>query len=129
VTRRRWTPGRSRDDDSCKGTLRSGARLGVDAVDDLHHRLVGRRLPPEVLAALASPSAAQAFGGSAQVTVQLRGRPGEEAAVWVWPEVKLHRVPVHRPATTLPSGQVQSFTTELVQLPFPVLAHVVGASS
>ncbi|WP_131105902.1 hypothetical protein [Ornithinimicrobium sufpigmenti] len=109
-------------------SLVSGLRLGIDAVDDLAWRLTGARLDPAVLAACAGIPAHE-LGGTAQATVSLRGRPGDQGAIWVWPEVRWHRITLHRPGDVMPTGQVRSFTEDEVRLAFPALAHVLGASS
>jgi hypothetical protein len=111
------------------GTVTSGLRIGLDALNDLVSTLDGRPLDPAVLTACGDPTVAARLGGTAQTSVRLHGSPGEQAAIWVWPEVRMHRLTVHRPASVMPSGQVHSFTADEVRLPFPAMAHVLGASS
>lgn len=111
------------------GSVSSGLRIGPAVLDTLVTGLTGQRLDPAVLAACAAAGSALELGGTAQGQVRLRGRPGEQAAIWVWPEVRWHRVVLHRPGTLMPTGQVHSFTEEEVRIPFPALVHVVGASS
>jgi len=109
------------------GSISTGLRCGLVALNQLLHSLTGASLQPPELEALRSPALARHLGGRATTRVQLHGTRGDSVAIWVWPEVKVHRIVLHRTDEVAPTGQVKSFTDTDVRFPFPVLAHVVGA--
>jgi hypothetical protein len=57
----------------------------------------------------------------------LRGREGERAALWVYPEVKLERVILKRASTVSDTGQITEYDETPVRVPLPALAHFIGA--
>jgi hypothetical protein len=108
------------------GTLGAGLDVSPAELSRLAARLTGDAFSPEVMSALTDPAFGHAFDRAAHSTVSLRGRRGARAAVWVWPEVKLHQALCSEPADISPvTGQVLTFRTVPVQVPVPALAHVV----
>ena len=58
------------------------------------------------------------------------GGAAARAAIWVWPEVKVHDVTFQMPDEISPlTGQVLSFTPFVASVPVPAVAHVVTTKS
>lgn len=112
-----------------EGTVTSGLDCGLVALNQLLHTLTGSSLGPDELTALRSPALARHLSGQAKGRITLHGGRGDELAIWVWPEVKLHRLVLHRPGEIAPTGQIRSLSEAEVRFPFPALAHVVGAAT
>jgi hypothetical protein len=112
------------------GRLEAGLNVSVAELSRLSRGLTGRAFDEDVVAALGDPAFARAFDRSAHCTLTLHGRRGARAALWVWPEVKLHTALFQAPGETSDlTGQVLSFETVPVQVPVPALAHVVSTRS
>ena len=111
------------------GSIKSGLLISPGALAGLLPRMGADRLRDEHLAALASPAFASRVAEGARTRVALQGRPGRTAAIWVFPEVKLHEIGLVRARDVDDSGQVTGFASETAALALPVAAHVLGAVS
>lgn len=107
--------------------LKTGLLLGPEALIRLATTLGAPPIDAGTVVALRSPDFRSRQSQAALARVTLRGRAGERAAVWVYPEVVLQRVRLKRPAECAPSGEVLRLEDVTVTLPMPTHAHVVGA--
>ena len=113
-----------------RGTVSSGLDVAIAELSRLLRRLTGESLASDVMTALADESFAAAFGRAARTRVSVRGRRGGQAAIWVWPEVKVHDVTFQVPDEISPlTGQILSFTPFVAAVPVPAIAHVVTTKS
>jgi hypothetical protein len=113
-----------------RGTISSGLDVAIAELSRLARRLSGESLASDVMTALADESFAAAFGRAARTRVSVRGRRGGQAAIWVWPEVKVHDVTFQVPDEISPlTGQILSFTPFVAAVPVPAIAHVVTTKS
>ena len=113
-----------------EGKLKSGMILSPDILNKLTPRLSDREpLTDEQLEALRSPDFADRFNQAARTQVDFKGRRGESAALWIYPEMKVQQVVLKRVSSVNENGHVEGFEEETVAFPIPALAHFVGASS
>jgi hypothetical protein len=107
--------------------LRTGLLLSPEALNALLPALADvPSLDAEQLRAIRSPDFRRRFGQAADSHVTLRGRAGQRAALWVYPEVRLQRVILKRASEVDPNGQIASYEETAVVFPMPALAHVIG---
>jgi hypothetical protein len=113
------------------GTLRSGLVLSLYRLNDLLARAASGapQLTEAELAGLRTPAFVSRFAQAARTQVRFRGRAGDSAALWVFPEVKLQQVVLRRADVVNDAGHVVRFAEHRVRFPIPVLAHVVGVAS
>ncbi len=78
------------------------------------------------IAALRSPDFVSRFNQAARTKVKFSGRPGDSAALWVYPEVKMQRLVLRRAEEVNNAGHVLKFSEHAVHFPMPALAHFIG---
>ena len=94
---------------------------------ELQRSFIDHRLrDAEQLRAIRSADFRRRFGQAADAHVTLRGRAGQRAALWVYPEVRLQRVILKRAREVDPNGQITAYDETAVVFPMPALAHVIG---
>src|SRR5688500_3826332 len=108
--------------------IRSGMVLGLGALASLRDSL-GATAPLSAAqrAALDSIDFRNRVSQAGLANVTLRGRAGERAALWVYPEVKLQNVILQQLGEALEDGQLTSFHETSVEFRRPVRLHLVGA--
>jgi hypothetical protein len=112
------------------GTLRSGLVASAFALNKLMTRVANEApLTPDELAALSTREFTDRFSQAARTQVSFRGRPGDSAALWVYPEVKVQQVVLQEATEVNPAGHVLRFAEHRVPFPFFVLAHFIGVAS
>jgi hypothetical protein len=79
------------------------------------------------LSALGSSDFVGRFNTAARFHAALAGKAGVSAALWVYPEVKLHEIVLFKAASTDADSHVRELTEERVRFPIPVSIHVIGA--
>ena len=110
--------------------LKSGMTTGVAILNGLIPQIsTGRPLPEPQLAALRASDFVARFHTVARFNAALSGRPDTTAALWMYPEVKLHQVVLLKAAASDADGHVRELVEERVTFPIPVLMHVIGARS
>jgi hypothetical protein len=87
----------------------------------------GKPLSESQLTALRSSDFISRFNTAARFSAALSGRAGVSAAVWIYPEVKLHEVVLFKAASIDADSHVRELTEERVHFPIPVTLHVIGA--
>jgi hypothetical protein len=118
------------DSTRLRGTISSGLDVAVAELSRLARRVTSEPLASDVMTALADESFAAAFGRAARTRVSVRGRRGGQAAIWVWPEVKVHDVTFQVPdEVSSLTGQILSFKPIVAAVPVPAIAHVVTTKS
>jgi hypothetical protein len=112
------------------GRLKSGLVMSIYVLNRLTDRISSHpALNEEELAALRTRDFADRFSQAARTQVSMRGRPGEAAAIWLYPEVKLQRVVLRRAEDVNNAGHVLRFGEHPVHFPMPVLTHFIGVAS
>jgi hypothetical protein len=112
------------------GTLRSGLVASPFVLNKLMARVANTApLTPDELAALSTKEFTDRFSQAARTQVSFRGRPGDSAALWVYPEVKVQQVVLQEGTEVNPAGHVLRFAEHRVSFPFFVLAHFIGVAS
>lgn len=108
--------------------LRSGYEYSPFALNHLLSRLAPDQptLDDNVLRALVSPDFVERFNQAAQHQGQIRGRPGETASLWVYPEFKLQTLVLVRASQVNEHGNIGELSEERVQFPMPAMMHFVG---
>ncbi|MGH7712808.1 MAG: hypothetical protein ACREOG_16075 [Gemmatimonadaceae bacterium] len=110
------------------GRLKSGMTTTLAALNDLIPQIsTGKGLNEAQLSALRSSDFVARFNTAARTRAALSGKAGVSAALWVYPEVKLHQVVLFKAASTDADSHVRELTEERVHFPIPVTLHVIGA--
>ena len=115
-----------------EGQLKSGMILSPDTLNKLVTRISAGAdgpLPEAQLDALRTPDFLDRFNQLAKTQVDFKGRRGESAALWVYPEMKLREVVLKKIGVVNPNGHVQSFEEAVVRFPMPAMVHFVGTGS
>lgn len=111
-----------------RGRLQSGMQYAPEGLNALLAQIAGGApLGADELQALQAPEFVALVNQAARFKATLRGRDGTSGALWVFPEVRLTTVHLHRAADVNGNGQVVAFTPHEVQFPIPALLHVIGA--
>ena len=108
--------------------LRSGYEYSVYALNHLLSRLAPDQTPLDdtLLAAIASSDFVERFNQAAQHQGQIRGRPSENASLWVFPVMKLQTLLLVKAEQVDENGVIGSLGEEQVVFPMPVMMHFVG---
>lgn len=108
--------------------LRSGYEYSVFALNHLLSRLAPDQKPLDetLLSAIASSDFVERFNQAAQHQGQIRGRPGENASLWVFPVMKLQTLLLVKAEQVDDNGVIGSLGEEQVVFPMPVMMHFVG---
>ncbi len=111
------------------GQLESGMELSLTALNRLLPQLAPGQQPlsQSELAALRSPDFVARFNQAVRYNAKLRGRAGDSAALWLFPEMKLQTVVLQRAAAVDPTGHVTALEEHRVTVPMPAVAHFIGA--
>ncbi|CBL45776.1 Conserved hypothetical protein [gamma proteobacterium HdN1] len=108
--------------------IKSGYQYSLYSLNHLITRLAPDQavLEDKLLSALASPSFVERFNQAARHQGQIRGRPGQTASLWVFPEFKLQTLILVRANEANEHGNIGSLGEERVQFPMPAMLHFVG---
>lgn len=111
-----------------RGRLKSGMTTTLAALNELIPQIsTGKALNEAHLEALRSSDFVARFNTAARTRAALSGKAGVSAALWVYPEVKLHEIVLFKAASTDADSHVRELTEERVHFPIPVTLHVIGA--
>lgn len=111
-----------------KGRLKSGFTCSLGSLNALVPQISnGKPLTESQLSALSSSDFVSRFNTAARFSAALSGKAGVSAAIWIYPEVKLHEVVLFKAASTDADSHVRELTEEKVRFPIPVSIHVIGA--
>jgi hypothetical protein len=111
-----------------RGRMQSGMALSPAALNALLPRLGDHKsLGTDELAALRTPEFVQRFNQAARFKAAFRGVDGTSAALWIFPELRVAEIVLHRATKVDDAGQVQSFAEHTVRFPVPALIHYIGA--
>jgi hypothetical protein len=119
------------DERKLHGKLKSGLELSPDGLNRLLEQIAPDSpvLDGDELAALSAPEFAARFQQSARYHAKLRGRDGDRAALWVYPELKMQHITLQQVAAADEHGQVLELQPHEVRFPIPALLHFVGVRS
>jgi hypothetical protein len=113
-----------------QGKMESGVLLSPNRLNELLPKISPHpQLDEKELTALLAPGFVQHTQSAARTSVKFSGRPGQTAALWVFPEVKVKQVMLQRAARTNDHGGIVQLEPHVVHFPMPVLAHFVGVRS
>jgi hypothetical protein len=110
--------------------LRSGFEFSLFELNHLLRRLDSQAQPLNAaqLSALATPDFLTRFQQGAQHRGQFRGRPGDQATLWVYPSFKLQNIILVKATNVNEQGAVTQLSEEQVRFPMPAMMHFVGVS-
>jgi hypothetical protein len=110
--------------------VETGLLLSPNRLNELLPKISSHpALDEKELAALLTPDFQQHVRLAARTSGNLAGRPGQTAALWVFPEVKVKKILLQSAAEVDEHGLVRRLEPRVVFFPIPVLAHFVGARS
>lgn len=111
-----------------RGRMKSGMTISLGALNALVPQISnGKPLMESQLGALASSDFVSRFNTAARFSADVSGKAGLSAAIWIYPEVKLHEIVLFKAASTDADSHVRELTEERVRFPIPVSIHVIGA--
>ncbi|HEX2532622.1 MAG TPA: hypothetical protein VHK69_02735, partial [Chitinophagaceae bacterium] len=109
------------------GQMKSGLEVAPAALNELLPQVSSYPvLTPAQLAALKTDELDAAFNTEAVARLEMKGKDEETGSVWVFPEVRLHRVDLQVPEEVDAAGQVTRTRTETVHFPRPSSVHFYG---
>ena len=116
------------DDDKLGGKLKSGMEYSPYVLNHLLTRLAPDTTPlsDAEIEALSGSDFVERFNQAAQFTGKLKGRRGENGALWVYPEFKMQTLVLTRAEDVDENGNVRALNETRVRFPMPVLMHFVG---
>ena len=108
--------------------LRAGYEYSLFALNHLMSRLVPEQPPlnQDALQALACDDFVERFNQAAQHQGQMRGRPGDATALWVYPEFKIQKLVMVKAGQINENGNITELTEERIQFPMPAMVHFIG---
>ncbi len=113
-----------------RGRLSSGMSTSLAALNALIPQIsTGKPLDEPQLKALGGSDFVSRFNTAARFNAGLSGKKGVSAALWVYPEMKMHEVVLLKAASTDADSHVRELVEERVFFPIPVSIHVIGARS
>lgn len=116
------------DGDKLGGKLKSGMEYSPYVLNHLLTRLASDSTPlsDAEIEALSGSDFVERFNQAAQFSGKLKGRRGENAALWVHPEFKIQTLVLTRAEDVDENGNVRALNETRVRFPMPVLMHFVG---
>jgi hypothetical protein len=112
------------------GRLKTGLVLSPFALNRLLPSLSKHPMLKEPeLNALRSPEFIDRFNHAARTKVSFRGKVGDSAALWIFPEIKIQKIVLKKAVQVNANGHVLDFADHAVHFPMPALVHFVGAGS
>ncbi len=112
-----------------KGKMKSGLVLSPSVLNQLSVTIGGDHLTNDEQTALFSKSFIDAQNKAIRSSANYKGRSGEMAALWVYPEVALTEIELLRVDQISQNGVVQSFSKEVKKIPLIESAHIIGVQS
>ncbi|MDG9671055.1 hypothetical protein ONV78_25160 [Hahella sp. CR1] len=108
--------------------LRSGYEYSLYALNHLMTRLEPDQeaLSDAALEALNGADFVERFNQAAQHQGQIRGRPGESAALWAFPVFKMQTLVMVRAENVDENGVIGGLSEERIRFPMPAMVHFVG---
>ena len=108
--------------------LRSGYEYSLYGLNHLMRRLTSEApsLGDDVLQALDNEDFLERFHQAAQHQAEFKGRPGEHAEYWVYPEFKLQTLVLVKAQDINEHGNVVALGEERVRFPLPAMLHFIG---
>ncbi len=112
-----------------EGKMKSGLILSPEVLNELSPTIGGSSLSLDQLEALKTDAFIKHQHRAARNGLKYRGKDGEAAALWVYPEMVLREIVLKKAADVTPYGTIAGFEEETVLFPIPELAHFVGVQS
>jgi len=110
-----------------EGTLKTALEYSPDELNQLLPSLGNFRMAnDDELISLRSDAFKQRFNQGTRYNAKLRGRSGDTAAIWVYPEVKVQSIIMLEAAEVDETGLIRSFSEHQVHFPLPALLHFIG---
>ncbi|MCH2225762.1 MAG: hypothetical protein MK066_13410 [Crocinitomicaceae bacterium] len=112
------------------GKMKSGLIMSTEVLNDLLPSISEYSSLSRVqLETLEQSKYIQTQHKAARTSINYRGKDGEMAVLWVYPEVQLREIHLKRIGNTNAHGNVLSFQEEIVHFPIIHNAHFIGAQS
>lgn len=112
------------------GKLKSGMELGLHSLNQLIPQISSfQMLNSQQLNALDNDEFAKQFDSVASTSLRVRGRAGDMAALWTFPELDLRQVVLKKAIDIDQYGQIVRFEDEVVHFPVLQSIHFVGVRS
>jgi hypothetical protein len=109
--------------------LKSGMEISLGAYNELLSLHQLQPLSPVQLSAFLGQEFAKESSTAARVSVDFKGRKGETATLWAYPEGSIHSYILGKATTVDPSGMITAIQEEEVFFPKFSTIHFVGTKS
>lgn len=119
------------EDDKQTGKLKTGMELSPYALNKLMDQLLpeSTSLAPNELQGLLGNDFTDRFNQAATYHAKFRGRSGDSAALWIYPEFKLHTVVMLKAEQIQQTGHIKDFVEHSIRFPIPAQIHFIGVKS
>lgn len=112
-----------------EGQLKAGMMLNPERLNELLGQISEHpSLEEDELSALLNSDNVSLFNSLARTEIKFKGRPGNNVALWVYPEFKIQRILLKRASETNDNGHVTELEEHPVYFPMPAKAHFIGVS-
>jgi len=111
------------------GKIKSGLEVSLPVLNKLLTSLSKPLLNEGQLEALHTEDLKKYYNQVARTSVELKGRSGDTATLWTYPEITIHKIHLVRPGNINELGQVTEFIEEVVEFPRPSIIHFIATRS
>ena len=112
-----------------RAKLKSGMKLTAEALNTLLPNLGYALLLPDQLEAIKALNLQPYMNQTARIHVEMKGKSGDTASLWVYPEMDMHEVHLLQVSQTNEHGQVTAMSEQTVHFPRPAAIHFIGTQS
>ncbi|HKK09329.1 MAG TPA: hypothetical protein VJ939_00760, partial [Bacteroidales bacterium] len=109
--------------------MKSGMEVTLEMMNTLLESVGPEPLSSQQLQALKSSELQSYFNQTARVHVEMKGESGDTGTLWVYPEVSIHEIKLHKITQSNEHGMVVQTVAETVQFPRPAAIHFIGTKS
>lgn len=109
--------------------LKSGLELSLNSINELLALLNQETLEEPLIKILLNSSLEKEFQQVARQRVEMKGREGDTATLWSYPEISLHKLYLSKEGKTDEMGQVVLLEPIEKTIPKPTLIHFIGTKS
>lgn len=111
-------------------SVKSGYEYSAIELNKLLPEISGYNLlKSEELEALKSDDISKAYNQEAVVNLKLKGKDEESGAIWVYPEMTIHKFLLYKVQEVNECGQVTGVITEEISFPKPSSMHFLGVKT
>lgn len=112
-----------------RARLKSGMELTLEMLNSMLTSKGHPAIAPFELSSFKTPALQNYLNQTARAHLELKGKSGDTATLWVYPELDIHQVHMLRISQTNELGQVLGMEKQTLYFPRPSAIHFIGAIS